>query len=1046
MGIVKFAIKRSVAMTIIVAVIVITGFLTWSRLSVALYPDMQLPVAAVITSYRGAGPEEVESQISKPLEDILKTISNVTEIRSQSVSGTSVIILMFNWGTDMHTATQDIREQIGMIQGFLPQDSEQPMVLRIDPNSMPVIQVGVSGEGMSLPQLQSLAEDVIEPRLSNIPELASITITGGTEREIQVAVDPVKLENYGLSMTQISQVLQRDNFNLAGGEIAQGDRKFYVRTLQQYENLEDIKNTAIFSPTGNILYLRDIAEIKDGIKDLTSLTRVNGHEAVGVHCLKQSDANLVDACDAVKAELDKIATEYGDKLTIEVMMDQSSFVKQALSTTKRAIVEGAILAVLVIFLFLRNLRSTMIIFLAIPLSIIATFVLLFFTNNTMNLLTLGGLGLGVGRMVDDSIVVFENIYRHRLLGKSSTEAALAGTSEVGNAVIAATTTVLAVFVPIMMTEGLASILFGPMALTVCFAILCSLFVALTVVPLLSSKLLTDENMQRRDTRLGVFSKWADYFSVSFDKLNKQYRQLLTWSLSHRKIVWITVTVLLAGAIALSPLIGAEFIPSMDSGEISVNLETDKGSQIEYTDAIVKQMESELFDLPEVQTIFTGVGSVSSGSMIFSSGATNTARLYVKLTPSSERDQSADEIADTVRQLLTDIPGVKFKVTVIDQVNTGGASTAPVTIDVKGNDFAVLAELSQQVLEIVKNVPGTREVESSLAEGDPEIQIKIDRQRAAAYGFTPIQAAQVIRDSIRGSVPTKYRVGGAEIDILVKYEVDSVYPQDIDQLISLPLVAPGGAVITLGEIASFEKGSGPTQIDRLDRSRKVGISADILNRDLSAVIADIKDQVDSISLPPGYSIEYGGQNKDMMESFSSLALALILAVVLVYAVMAIQYESFFTPFVIMFSVPISVIGVILGLLLTGRTFGVTAFIGVIMLVGIVVSNAIVLVDYIKQLIDRGMERNTAIIEAGAIRLRPILMTTLSTVLAMMPMAIGIGEGAEAEAPLATVVVGGLLVSTLITLVLIPVVYTTFDDWGQKISQRLSKRRSKTVVAE
>jgi len=1036
MKIVNFAVKRPVTMIILVAVIIIMGFFTLSRMVVDLYPEMKLPVAVVITSYSGAGPEEVESRISKPIEGAVNTVGNVKTVQSNSSAGSSLVIINFNWGTDMDAAIIDIREKIGLIEGVLPDGVEKPMVVKMDPNMMPIMQIGISGEDkVSLGQLQSIAEDKIQSRLERIPEVASVVVTGGLQREVKVDVDPVKLQNYGLSLSQVNQVLQMENFNSSSGKVNQDQRQYFVRSLQQFETIDDIKEVAILTATGNTVYLRDIAVISDGYKDDTQLTRVDSGSAVGIHILKQSGANTVAACDAVRAELDKIEKELDVDLNIKVVVDQSTFIKQSLNSTQNTIWEGALLAMVVLFLFLRNLRSTFIVFTAIPLSIVTTFILMYFNGSTLNLITMGGLALGVGRMVDDSIVVFENIYRHRSLGLSPMQAALTGASEVGSAVIAATLTIIAVFLPMFFVDGLAAVIFEPMAVTISFAIFCSLMVALTIVPLMSSRMLTDQSMAKRNTGTGRIAEFVKKFGVWIDNLGERYTVIVAWALNHRKTVAVTVTILLVASLAVTPLIGAEFLPKTDSGEISISIETDKGTLLKNTDEVITQVEKQLHDIPEVNTIFSSIGG--SANQFFDNGTqSDKGAISVKLVPKDERKKSVDTIAEEIRNKVVDIAGAKIKVSVTD-VTSGGMSSggAAVNVQIKGDDLEVLQNISDDVAKIVRNVPGTREVSASLTDGKPEMQIRIDRQRAAAFGLTPMQVSSEIKNAMQGAVATRYKVEGTEVDVRVRYVPQN--HQDLEYLQNLTILNSRGAVVKLSQIASFELAQGPIQITRVDQVRKADISANLLNRDLKSVMSDIQAKVAKIPLPVGYSIEYTGANQDMMDSFSSLAMALLLAIILVYAVMAIQYESFFNPFIIMFSVPTAFIGIVLGLLLTGRSFSVPAFIGIIMLVGIVVSNAIVLVDYLERLRQQGMERSAAIIEAGRVRLRPILMTAFATILAMLPAGMGLGEGAESMAPLATVVIGGLLVSTFITLLLVPVVYSIFDDWLQKLRQRFYK---------
>jgi HAE1 family hydrophobic/amphiphilic exporter-1 len=794
---------------------------------------------------------------------------------------------------------------------------------------------------------------------------------------------------------------------------------------------------AIVTATGSNLRLGDIATITDGYKEMEQFTRVNHREAVGVHLMKQSDANTVKASEAVRKELAKIQQELNLDLDVDIVYDAAEYINQSIDSTIKMIYEGALLAVLVLFLFLRNMRSTLIIFTAIPLSIIATFILMYFYGTTLNLITMGGLALGVGRIVDDSIVVFENIYRHRSLGLPPMEAAVTGASEVSSAVIAATMTFIAVFLPMVFVEGLASIIFAPMAMTISFAILCSLFVALTVIPLMSSRILTDKSMQRITEGSGRIFNATQKFGGWIDSLGERYKVLIQACLNRRRRVIIIVTLLMVVSLAAIPLVGAEFMPATDSGEISVSIETDKGSTLEDTDEVIRQVENRLLDIPEVELVFTSVGSAGTMMMSSGSGGTNTSTLYVKLCPKNERQRGVEMVAEDIRQQLAGLAGTKVAVSVMDATSSFG-STSPVVVQISGDDLDVLREISTEVTDIVRSTPGTREVTSSITDGNPEMQIRIDRARAAAYGLTPMQVASEIKSAMDGTVATRYKVNGQEVDVKVSYTSEG--HSDVDYLTNLTILSPQGAVVKLSQIATFELAQGPVQIIREDQVRKAEVTADLLNRDLNSVMTDIQTSIGQMNLPAGYEITFGGENEEMMESFASLAVALLLAIILVYAVMAVQYESFFNPFVIMFSIPTCIIGVVFGLLLTGRSFSITAFIGVIMLVGIAVANAIVYVDYLKRLRERGMERDEAIAEAGRVRLRPILMTAFTTILAMLPMAIGLGEGAELIAPLATVVIGGLLASTLITLVLVPVVYSIFDDWGQKITARFSDKDS------
>ena len=1033
MSMIKLAVKRPVTMIILVSVILILGFFTYNKLTVDLLPDMELPVAVVMTTYGGVGPEEVESGVTELLESALTMVSNVDTMQSISSAGQSTIIMQFKWGTDMDAAAIEIKDSIGFVEGFLPSGAEDPMIIKMDPTMMPIIQMGVSGQDLA--QVQEIAEEVIEPRLSRIPEIASVIITGGQEREVKVEIDPVRLENYGLTLSQVAQVLQMENFNMSSGKVTQGTREYYVRNMQQFESVEDIRNVAILTATGLNLRLGDVATVTDGYKEMEQYTRVNHQQAVGIHLMKQTDANTVHASEAVREELAKIQEEMNLDFEIDIVYDSADYINQSIDSTIRMIYEGALLAMLVLFLFLRNMRSTLIIFTAIPLSIISTFILMYFYGATLNLITMGGLALGIGRIVDDSIVVFENIYRHRSLGLPPMEAAVTGASEVSSAVIASTLTFVAVFLPMVFVEGLASIVFSPMAMTISFAILCSLLVALTLIPLMASRLLTDKSMQMTQAGSGRIYNVTKKFADGMDNLGERYKVLLQACLNHRRRVVIIVTLLMVAAIAAMPLMGAEFLPATDSGEISVTVETDKGTTLDDTDKIITEMERRLLDIEEVDLVFTSVGSAGTMMMSTGGGGTNSGTFYVKLCPKSERQRDVNNVAEAIRQELAGLAGTKFAVSVMDSTSMMGGSTSPVVVQISGDDLDMLREISTEVADIVRSTPGTREVTSSMTDGNPEMHIRIDRARAATYGLTPMQVASEIKNAMDGTVATRYKVDGQEIDVKVGYTSEG--HDDVDYLTNLTILTPQGAVVKLSQIATFELAQGPIQITREDQVRKAEVSADLLNRDLNSVMTDIQAEVAKMNLPAGYYITFGGENQEMMESFASLGVALLLAILLVYAVMAVQYESFFNPFVIMFSIPTCIIGVVFGLLITGRSFSITAFIGVIMLVGIAVANAIVYVDYLKRLRDGGMERNEAIVEAGRVRLRPILMTAFATILAMLPMAIGFGAGTELIAPLATVVIGGLLATNMITLVLVPVVYSVFDDWGQKLVARFNK---------
>ncbi len=1034
MKISEFAVRRPVTITMIVLGILLLGSVSLGKLAIDLYPEMNFPIAAVMANYPGAGPEEVENQVTRPLEDVLGTVNNVETISSTSSSGSSLVLIMFNWGTDIEFATLQMREKVDLIKSRLPDDVGTPTVLKMDPTMMPILQAAVSGD-KDLATLQQLTEDVIKNRLERIEGVASVSVTGGLVNEVEVKVDPVKLDAYGLSVSQVTQTLQGENMNLSSGEIEDGKEKLLVRTVGEFKRIEDFEQIIINGVGGSQVKLKDIADIKFTHQTPTQYTRVNERPSLSINILKQTGSNIVQVADLVNKEIEALQKTLPRGVKIDTIVDQSQFIKQSINGVARNTIVGGVLAVFVLLLFLRNIRSTLIIGLAIPFSVISTFILVYFAGITLNVMSLGGLALGVGMMVDSAIVILENIYRYRQKGYGYIEAAIQGSSEVGSAVMASTLTTVAVFLPIVFVEGLASELFKQLALTVSFSLLASLFVALTLIPMLSSKILKVENQDQFSAE-GETVQRAGFVQRALNALDEKYRVLLAWSLKHRKTVVFTVTLALVGSFALVPFVGTEFIPKVDTGEISIQVELPKGSVLSDTARITTEVENIIKEVPEVQTVFTSIGS--TGQNLGGSQGNELSQMIVKVGGKKERKRSTDLIIEEMRTKLKPITGAKISLSQ-NEAQMGGGS--PIDIAIKGNDLETLKLLADQVADEVEGVQGTREVKSSLEESRPEIQLVVDRQRAGQLGLTASQVAMSVRTAISGTTTSTYRLAGKEYDIRVKMGDGNPNLMELERL---TIAAPNGSRVPLREVAQLSKVNGPTAIKRENQARVVNVTADVTGRDLGTVTTEIQQVLKKVNLPNGYMIEYGGQNKEMMESFASLGLALLLSIVLVYMVMASQFESLMHPFVIMFSLPTTFIGIVAGLAVTGRSLSVPAFIGVIMLAGIVVNNAIVLVDYINTLRREGLAREDAIVKAGPTRLRPILMTTLTTVLGLIPLTLGLGEGAESQAPMATVVVSGLTMSTLFTLVFVPVIYTIMDDAGEWVKRK--RGNSKITVSE
>lgn len=1074
MNFLRAVVSRPIAVFMVVVTLLLLGAVSLTGLKLDLFPQLQIPVALVMTSYRGAGPEEVEKLVTRPLEEALGTVNGVKSLRSVSASGLSVIILELAWGTNLDFAALDMREKVDLIKGLLPEGADEPQVLKMDPTLMPVAQVAVSGN-LDLTQLKAVAEDTIKNRLERVEGVASADVFGGLSREILVLPDPAALAAHGLALPQVVQALQAANLSLSGGYVPAGEREYLLRVTGEFSVPQQVAAVAIPKPQGGTVRLGDVAVIRDAAADVEQASRVNGRPSVALVVNKRSDANTVAVARGVRAALRDLQDELPPGLELYTVFDQGRYIEMALANIGRDLILGAILATLVLFFFLRSFRSTLVLALAMPVSIIGTFVMMRFGGLNLNVMTLGGLALGVGMMVDGGIVVLENIFRHHEEGKPPEEAAVFGTAEVGNAVIASILTNIVVFLPIIFTEGIAHELFTPLALTVSFALLASLLVALTVVPMLAARLLRvaamgppvpavaaagagpagaaggqepeGESGNRKTGLLSAADRLLAKFALLLAGVERRYLELLAWALSHRKRVITWAVIAVVGSFALIPVVGVELLPSMDQGFVYVNVELPRGATLAETDRVVRSIEEIARSLPEVETVATTLGS-AFGQMggAFGGHQVEMATVELELVKRSQRRRSSEELAEIIRQRAAAIPGAKVTATGNALLGAGSSQyMQPLEIRIRGDDLKTLAALADQVAERVRHVPGTREVKSSLEEGRPEAVVHVDPQMAARYGLTPAQVASAVRTAVQGQVATHYRVGGREIAIRVRLPEEA--RADLEALEGLLLMTPAGAAVPLSSVGEMRLERGPAAVERLDQVRLATVTASLgAGYNLGKVTQQVRASLADLALPGGYSLEFGGQVEELNEAFSGLFLAFWIAVALVYIVMAAQFESLVHPFTIMLSLPLAAVGAVLGLLLTGRTFNITAFIGVVVLVGIVVNNAIVLVDYINILRRRGLAREEAILRAGPRRLRPILMTALTTVLGMVPLALGLGEGGEAQAPMATVIVGGLLTSTFLTLVVVPVVYTLIEDLGFRLRHRRIFGRSGVFVSK
>lgn len=1024
MSIPGFSIRRPVTVIMVVAVVLLLGFISFTRTPLDLMPDLEFPIAVIVTNYDGAGPREVENLVTRPIEDAVGTLAGLQGLTSTSQRGQSMVMAEFAWGTDMNFAALDIREAIDMVRPILPDDADSPMLMTFDPSMIPVMALTLSGD-MGPADLRNFAEDVIRPRLERLGGVASVGVSGGLEREIKIELNPGRMEIHRVSLDQVFQVLQTDNMSQPGGTVLHREREYLLSTTGEYRSVEQLSEVLIPTLDGGTIALRHIADVHDAYKDVSVLSRLNFEPSVGLSIQKEADANTVQVARAVRNELARIQSERSG-IQIAVVIDQAEMIEDSLANVAVNGLVGAVMAGAVLLLFLRSGRAIAVIIASIPLAIIATFVMIYFAGMSLNIISLGGLALGIGMLVDNAIVVLENIYRKRSQGLAAVAAAEEGTNEVASAIFASTLTTVSVFMPVVFVQGIARQISQDMAFTVSFSLIASLAVALTLVPLLAAKWLT-----RRPQHTGRSATDAAGGEVleadrQLGGLQRAYMRLLGGAMRRRGWVLGGMVVLLVGSLAMMPLVGSEFIPSVDQSVVSVRVELPIGSRLSDTDRVVAELEELIYAIAEVESVYASIGG--GGQLSVGGASAEAGTIEITLVPLRERSRSSFEVAEQIRQLAEDIPGALISVTAAGSI--GGMGGAPLEVQVGGDDEATMIGALAQIADAMRQRPGVREVATSLEEERLEYRLEIRPDRARELGLSVPQVASAVRTAIDGQVATRYRAGGEEVDVRVR--VGGTH--DLDRLAYVPIWSPVAGPVPLEEVVAFTPGTVPTSLTRRDQARVYTVTADLFGRDLGSTMLDLQSAVNELDLPSDVFVTIGGEAQQMQDAFGDLAFALLLAVFLVYAILAAQFESLRHPFTIMLSVPLAAIGVVVGLVVTRTSLSVPAFIGLIILAGIVVNNAIVLVHYINLLRQKGMERAEAIIEAGRARLRPVLMTAITTILAMVPLALGIGEGAEIQAPMAIVVVFGLLFSTLLTLVVVPLMYVSIDNIGRGRRER------------
>lgn len=999
----------------IVLAIIALGVVSVRNLAVDLFPEIDLPVAVVATTYDDAAPEEVENLISKPLESAISSVEGIEEVQTQSEANASVVVMMFKNGTDLDQALLDVRERVDQVKGMLPDRAGDPNIMRFSPDQIPVMWVSLTGKDAEV--LTGLANDQIVPFFERQEGVASVSVEGEKTREIQLVLDEAAMMQYSVSTQEVVQAISDANQANSVGTIEKGTQDLQVRMTGEFTSLDDIKQTVIASESGATIFVDDVADVKDSFKQSSGVTLVNGEPSLVLSMMKKTDANTVDVANNIQKNIENLEADLPEGVVVNVIIDTSKFIQLAVDSVIQNILIGGAISVIVLLFFLKSLRATLVISLSIPIAIISTFALMYFTGETLNVLTLGGLALGIGMMVDSSIVILENIYSYRQRGHSLFDAATKGAAELTPAVIASTTTTLVVFLPIVYVDGIASDIFTPLALTVSFSLIASLVVAVTLVPMLSSKLLSKAMEDGR----------RYWFDTLLEKVNQTYARALETVLKFKKITIFITLLLMAGSVAAVPFIGAEFIPAGDQGQITVRVETAPGTSLTHTEKVVDQVQEKIDMYDDV--IDVSYVSIGGGSIAGTTTSSNEADFTIQLVSPSERDWTTAKLVQQLDHDVTSIPGAEIT---ISEMEAGIGMGDPIQINLNGKEHDVLRELSDHVAKKIEDIDGVYNPESGSVLGVPQLKVEINQDKAAFHGLSTEMIQSQIEMNFIGQVVTKYRDDGREIDVTLMYPDDA--RKEIADLEDMKVYSNEGATIPLSEVADFIEEQGPVTLVRQNQQAQMSVTTEVSDRDLNSVVKDIEKQLDTINLPEGYSYSISGQAEDMQESFADLTLALIFSIFLVYAVMAVQFENFLFPFIIMFSMPTTVIGVVLGFLVSGLSFSIPAFIGIIMLAGIVVNNSIVLVDYINILRRRGVDRYDAIVQAGKSRLRPILMTTLTTVLAMIPLGLALGEGAEMQQPLAITIIFGLTVSSLFTLLIIPIVYTYFDDLTKKILRR------------
>jgi HAE1 family hydrophobic/amphiphilic exporter-1 len=1011
------SIRRPVTTGMIVLALMVFGVIGVTRMQVDFYPDVTFPMVVVATVYPGAGPLEVESEVTDPMEEGLGTITGLTDITSTSSENFSAITLQFDWGTNLDAAASDIRDRLDMVQASLPDDVQKPFVFKFDPSMMPVLQLGMSSD-IDESELADIAEDVAE-RLQRVPGVAAVNTGGQAVRQVQIELDLREFANSGVTTDAFAMALKAQNLNFPIGTISTEEQRYLIRLIGQYDELDAIRNTVVGArQDGTPILVRHVARVNWAPEERLESVRMDSDKAIFMWIQRRPDANTIQVSDGLLKEAENIRRDLPPAVELKVFWDSAEPVRNSVNAVAMNLILGGILASMVLFLFLRRFRATMFVAFAIPVSVFFALFGMFLAGFTLNILSMAGLAIAVGMVVDNGVVVFENIFRRREAGEEAFKAASEGTSTVAMAITASTLTTIAVFLPLLLLKGILQVFFKELAFAIIFALIASLGIALTLIPMLASHFL---KMRPAGTQERGFRAWSER---NFKRVEATYSRLVGWGIGHRKLVIILTTLVLIASLGLVPLIGTEFIPQQFSKFTEMFAEMPVGTSLEKTDEAVSRIEEYVVDKwgAELKAMIVQVGGgVNVFSAIFGGARANSAEINLVMNDNSKL--SVTDVEKDIREFGNSIPGMTVRAGRTHGPGAFMGGGAALQVEIVGHDLEAADSLTSMVIAAIETIPGVVDIEASRKEGDPEIQLLIDRDKAALYGLTPYQVGSALRTQLDGNVATQYRLGGREYDILLRLKEEQ--RDEICDVLCTSINGPTGPVL-LKNVVTQQPGTSPLTLEHKNTERIVTIEANVVGQAAGRVGGLARRAVAPIVPPPGFTIEVAGSFEDMMESFRDLGFAVLIAVLLVFMVMASQFESFRDPFIIIFTIPFALIGVLWALLVTGTTLSIVSGIGILVLVGIVVNNGIVYVDYVNQLRRKeGMALEDAVKEGGRVRMRPILMTAFTTVFGLLPLALQLGEGSEFWSPLGRAVIGGMIVSTFLTLIFIPVLYTSFE---------------------